>query len=37
MVTQSDTEERMQLADLLEALVPRLRTPKAALVAEIEA
>ena len=37
MVTQRDMEQNSQLADLLEALAPRLHMPKAELVAEIEA
>jgi hypothetical protein len=36
MVTQREMEENMHLIDLLEALAPRLQTPKAELVAEIE-
>jgi hypothetical protein len=37
MVMERDMEQSTQLADLLEALAPRLHTPKAELVAEIEA
>jgi hypothetical protein len=37
MVMERDMEQNSQLTDLLESLAPRLHTPKAALVAEIEA
>ena len=37
MVMETDMEQNSQLSDLLEALAPRRHTPKAELVAEIEA
>ncbi len=36
MVQESDSDKDLQLARVLDALAPRLETPKAELVAEIE-
>jgi len=36
MVQESDSDKDFQLARVLDTLAPRIETPKAALVAEIE-